>query len=69
VTKSPIEEIAVGDSVEITGGPFKSMRARVVAIDKQKGEATVELLEAAFTLPITIYADYLRRVSSSGEGS
>lgn len=68
VTKPPIEEIAVGDSVEITGGPFKSMRARVVAVDKQKGEATVELLEAAFTLPITIYADYLRKVSSSEGG-
>lgn len=68
VTKPPIEEISVGDSVEITGGPFKSMRARVVAVDKQKGEATVELLEAAFTLPITIYADYLRKVSSSEGG-
>ncbi len=65
ITVKPVgEEIVVGDNVEVTGGPFRSMQARVIAVDRQKGEATIELLEATFALPITIYLDYLRKLTS-----
>lgn len=63
--KPPGEGIDVGDIVEITGGPFRGMQAKVLSVDKQKGEATIELVEATFTLPITIFADYLRKVPTA----
>lgn len=61
--KSIIDELDVNDIVEIIGGPFKGMRARVTDIDKNKEEVTIELLEATFTLPVTVHADYIRLVS------
>jgi transcriptional antiterminator NusG len=62
VTKPVIDELEVGNIVEITGGPFKGMRARITRVNKVKREATLELLEATFTLPITVNADYLKVV-------
>ncbi len=64
VVKPPGEGIEPGDMVEITGGPFRSMQARVISVDRQKGEATIELVEATFALPITMFADYLRKLPS-----
>ncbi|MEM0459892.1 MAG: transcription elongation factor Spt5 [Thermofilaceae archaeon] len=55
-----IEVIQVGDLVEITGGPFLGMRGRVLEVDKSRGEVKVEVTEAAYPLPITISADYVR---------
>jgi hypothetical protein len=37
-------------------------------IDKAKGEVTLELLEATFTLPITVHSDYVKLVEK-GKGS
>ena len=62
VTKPIIEELGAEDVVEIVGGPFKGMRAKITRIDKTKEEVTLELLEATFTLPITVHADYVRLV-------
>jgi transcriptional antiterminator NusG len=62
VTKPVIEELNPDDVVEIVGGPFKGMRAKITRIDKTKEEVTLELLEATFTLPITVHADYVRLV-------
>jgi transcriptional antiterminator NusG len=62
VTKPVIEELNPEDVVEIVGGPFKGMRAKITRIDKTKEEVTLELLEATFTLPITVHADYVRLV-------
>jgi len=59
--KSVIEEINVGDEVEIMRGPFRGMRARVVSIDKTKNTLTVNLLEAAFSIPITIPINYVKK--------
>jgi len=60
ITKPVIEELSIGDTVEITGGPFRDMKAKIVRIDKVKEEVTIELLEASFTLPITVHADYVK---------
>jgi len=63
VVKSIIDELDINDIVEVVSGPFKGMRARVTDIDKSKEEVTIELLEASFTLPVTVHADYVRLVS------
>ena len=62
VKKPVIEELDLGDLVEIIGGPFKGMRAKITRVDKVKKEVTLELLEAAFTLPITARADYVKLI-------
>ena len=43
VRKPVIEDLGEDDVVEITGGPFKGMRAKITRIDKSKGEVTLEL--------------------------
>jgi len=66
VTKPIIEELDVDYLVEITGGPFKGMRARITRLNKVRKEATLELLEATFTLPITVNVDYLKIIKKQG---
>ncbi len=68
IMKPVVEELDEEDIVEIVGGPFKDMKARVMRVDKAKGEVTLELLEATFTLPITIHADYVKLVEKSKKG-
>ncbi|MGB9134547.1 MAG: transcription elongation factor Spt5 [Candidatus Bathyarchaeia archaeon] len=65
VVKPVIEELDVDDVVEVISGPFKSMRAKITRIDKTKSEVTLELLEATFTLPITVHADYVKVVEKA----
>jgi len=65
VRKPIIEELSENDIVEVTGGPFKGMRAKITRIDKTKGEVTLELLEATFTLPITVHSDYVKMVEKA----
>jgi transcriptional antiterminator NusG len=65
IRKPIIEELNENDIVEITGGPFKGMRAKITRIDKSKAEVTLELLEATFTLPITVNSDYVKLVEKS----
>lgn len=70
IRKPVIEELSESDIVEVTGGPFKGMRAKITRVDKSKEEVTLELLEATFTLPITVHSDYVRLVEkaeSAGE--
>jgi transcriptional antiterminator NusG len=65
VRKPIIEELSENDVVEVTGGPFKGMRAKITRIDKAKAEVTLELLEATFTLPITVHSDYVKLVQKA----
>lgn len=65
IRKPVIEELIENDIVEITGGPFKGMRAKITRIDKSKAEVTLELLEATFTLPITVNSDYVKLVEKT----
>jgi transcriptional antiterminator NusG len=65
VRKPIIEELNENDIVEVTGGPFKGMRAKITRIDKAKAEVTLELLEATFTLPITVNSDYVKLVEKA----
>jgi transcriptional antiterminator NusG len=65
VVKPVIEELDENDVVEVIGGPFKGMRAKITIVDKTKEEVTLELLEATFTLPITVHADYVKLVEKA----
>lgn len=52
--------IVRGDIVEIISEPFKKEKAKVVRIDKTKGECVVSLLGAAVPIPVTVKLDNLR---------
>lgn len=54
-----------GDVVEITGGPFKNEKGKVVRIDEAKEEVTIELLEAAIPIPITVSIESVRLMESA----
>jgi len=62
IKKSTVSELAVEKTVEIIGGPFKGMKATITRVDKEKEEATVILLDAAYQLPVTVDANYLKLV-------
>lgn len=67
-----MEEINIekGDIVEIIGEPFKKEKAKVVRIDKGKGEAVVTLLAAVVPIPVTVKLDnvkVIRREKEEGE--
>lgn len=56
------EGLAVGDLIEIIGGPFKGERAKVTRIDTTKEEVTLELLESTYPIPIKVHADYIKLI-------
>ncbi|MEM3364557.1 MAG: transcription elongation factor Spt5 [Candidatus Micrarchaeia archaeon] len=58
--KPQIFSIAKGDVVEVINGPFKGDRAKVVKIDLEKEEATIELLEVTVPIPITTKLSWLK---------
>ena len=68
VKKSTVSALAVDSIVEITGGPFKGMKATVTRIDHEKEEATVVLLDASYQLPVTVDANYLKLAPEAQEG-
>ena len=67
IAKPVIEELDLDDQVEIVAGPLRGAKARVVRIDKEKGEIVVELLEATFPMPVTVSADAVRIVKKAGK--
>jgi transcriptional antiterminator NusG len=58
--KPLVSGIVEGNIVEITQGPFKGEKARVIQIDESKEEITVELIEAMISIPITVRGDAVR---------
>ena len=64
-SKPVVEGLEEGILVEVIAGPFKGMEAKIVRVDASKEEVTVEILEAAFTLPITVHADYVRELKGA----
>jgi transcriptional antiterminator NusG len=52
--------IEKGDIVEIISDAFKNEKAKVVRVDKQKGESVVLLLGAAVPMPVTVKLDNIR---------
>ncbi len=57
-----VENISIkeGDIVEMITEPFKKEKAKVLRIDKQKGDITVSLLGAVVPLPVTVKIDNVK---------
>ena len=53
-------KIDVGDVVEIIGGPFKGEKGKITRYDKTKGEVTLELLEVATPIPVTVSVEFVK---------
>ena len=53
-------KIEKNDIIEIISEPFKNEKAKVVRIDKIKGECVVSLLGAAVPIPVTVKLDNIR---------
>jgi transcriptional antiterminator NusG len=64
VTEINIEK---NDIVEIISEPFKKEKAKVLRVDKAKGEAVVSLLQAAIPIPVTVKIDNLRVIRREEE--
>ena len=58
--KPAVLSISKGDLVELISGPFKGEKARVIKIDTNKDEVTVELSEVAVPIPVTIKANTIK---------
>lgn len=67
VKKPVVTELSVDDTVEIVGGPFKGIRAKITRVDYERQEATVVLLDAPYQLPVTIDANYLKLVQKASQ--
>ena len=53
-------KVELGDIVEIIGGPFKGEKGKITRVDETKNEITVEFLEAAIPIPVTISMNSIR---------
>ncbi len=63
VKKPVVTELSIDDTVEVIAGPFKSMKAKIIRVDYEKQEATVILLDSPYQIPVTVDANYLKKVS------
>ena len=61
--KPLMKSIKEGMKVEIIAGPFKGERAKVMRVNDPKEEVTVELVEAAVKIPVTIHAEHIRIIN------
>ncbi|HXV45077.1 MAG TPA: transcription elongation factor Spt5 [Nitrososphaera sp.] len=62
VKKPVVSELSVDDTVEVIAGPFKSMKAKITRVDYEKQEATVVLLDSPYQIPVTVDANYLKKI-------
>lgn len=63
--KTVVIELEVGDIVEVVGGPFKGEKGKVTRYDKEKREVTMELLEAAVPIPVTVSVEFIKVLEKS----
>jgi transcriptional antiterminator NusG len=52
--------VSKNDIVELISGPFKGERAKVIRIDENKDEITVELTDVAVPIPVTLKSNTIR---------
>lgn len=63
VKKPVVTELSIDDTVEVIAGPFKSMKAKIIRVDYEKQEATVVLLDSPYQIPVTVDANYLKKLN------
>jgi len=66
-SKKPILVLEMGDIVEMVSGPFKGERAKVTKFDEGKDEVTVELIEVAVPIPVTVKAKMVKLFQKAEE--
>ncbi|MFA5930704.1 MAG: transcription elongation factor Spt5 [archaeon] len=59
-SKPLMKTLSEGMKVEIISGPFKGEKAKITRVNQAKEEVTVELLEAAVKIPVTIKAENIK---------
>lgn len=62
IKKPTVTELSIDDTVEVIAGPFKGMKAKITRVDYEKQEATVVLLDSPYQIPVTVDANYLKKV-------
>ncbi|MEM4359987.1 MAG: transcription elongation factor Spt5 [Candidatus Bilamarchaeaceae archaeon] len=67
LSKQPAVTLEIGDIVEMTSGPFKGEKAKVIKTDETHDEVTVELIEVAVPIPITVKSKMVKMLRKSGE--
>ncbi len=65
--KPAVLSVNKGDLVELISGPFKGEKARIIRIDTNKDEVTVELSEVAVPIPVTIKANTIKGFQKASE--
>ena len=63
VKKPVVSDLTVDDTVEVIAGPFKAMKAKITRVDYEKQEATVVLLDSPYQIPVTVDANYLKKIT------
>ena len=61
--KPLMKSIKEGMRVEVIAGPFKGEKAKVLRVNDTKEEVTIELLEAAVKIPLTLNAEQIRIIT------
>jgi transcriptional antiterminator NusG len=54
-----------GSIVEVIGGPFKGEKGKVTRYDKVKREVTIELVDVAVPIPITVSGEFVKLLKRS----
>ncbi len=67
--QQPSMIIEPGDTIEMSSGPFKGERAKVIKIDEAKDEITVELIEVAVPIPVTVKTKMVKLFQKAGQNS
>jgi transcription termination/antitermination protein NusG len=65
-SKKPALSVEVGDIIEMSSGPFKGERAKVLKLDDAKDEITVELMEVAVPIPVTVKSKMVKLFQKRG---
>ncbi len=60
-------ELNIGDIVEVIGGPFKGEKGKVTRFDQAKEEVTIELLDVAVPIPVTVNAKLVKVIQKKEE--
>ncbi len=62
--KPAVTGLELGSFVELVKGPFKGEKARIMNIDHEKEEVTVQFIESAMLIPVKVRAEDIRVIES-----
>lgn len=62
--KPAVAGLELGSFVELVKGPFKGEKARIMNIDHEKEEVTVQFIESAMLIPVKVRAEDIRVIES-----